>query len=173
VRDSATGAALFRFDALSVDQINGEELVVATIPVENKSNIYLVSLPQAGTSYLGTTDLGPLPAIKITANDRYLVWNAYCSKAPVGLYDRRTGNVIEIVSESQYSTHFVEALPNGLLGFGSFGPDALVDPMTLEYIFAVPTWDPTKGGGVGDVHWSPDYRFASQGEWPGHGGLCG
>lgn len=173
LRDSVTDGELFWFDALFVEQSSDSELLVATMPVENKTNIYLLSLPKGVTTYLGTTDLGFLQTIEITATDRYVVWDAYCSKSPIGLYDRRTGTVTEIISESQHVTHFVRVLSNNLLGFGSFGPDALVDPVTLEYVFAVPSWDPATGGGIGDVHWSPDYRFASQGRWLGHGGLCG
>ena len=59
----------------------------------------------------------------------------------------------------------VEFTPDGHMIDGIFGGNALIDPATL-------TWDVVPPGGSTDVSWSPDYRYASRGEQPGHGGYC-
>ena len=60
----------------------------------------------------------------------------------------------------------IPALP-GAVGTleGAFGGRALIDPAALQYRAALPP-------GVGDTSWSPDHRYASLGQYGGHGGLC-
>ena len=59
----------------------------------------------------------------------------------------------------------VEFTPDGRMVDGIFGGLSLFDPATFAWDVVLPT-------GSTDVNWSADYRFASRGEQPGHGGYC-
>ena len=158
----AKGTPVFQFEAADVRSAGNNELVVMTTPIEQKANIYVVSIPQSSASFVATVNTDyALLNFALSADADYVVWNAYCLRgSKVGLYDRRRSVLVEIDAHE-----YVSLTPNGLLAFGAFGAKSLVDPSTLEYVFAI--------GPGGDSRWSKEYRFATKGIVGGHGGLCG
>jgi hypothetical protein len=173
----AQGKPVLKFDGLEFRLVGNDELLVARMLQAEEVSFYLVHLPSGAPAFLGRFRFDPASSgpqvFLMTATDRYILWHAYCSDINPGLYDRRTGVLTEISVGEMGRGLYARLTSNNLVGLGSFGPDALVDPVTLEYVFAVPTYDASTGYGYGDVRWSPNYRYASQGTFGGHGGLCG
>ncbi len=98
-----------------------------------------------------------------TANETYVAWtDDSCSATPgrTRILSRSTGRIIEL-DESLLAPQFIAS---GLILDGFFGGSALIDPATLKYVAVIPA--------RGDTSWSSDYRYASLGQFGGHGG-CG
>jgi hypothetical protein len=90
-----------------------------------------------------------------------VVWtDNYCDGGHTRVYDRQSKKITEVEASL-----WPVAMVDGLIFEGPFGGRALIDPATLEYRTALPP-------GVGDTSWSPDHRYASLGQYGGHGGLC-
>jgi len=151
----------------------GELIVVTDIQsdAENPSswpfapgtrNLFIVDIATGQATFVATISV--LGGVPFSASEKYITWTEdYCSDDEVTvLLDRQTGEATRIVGGS-----WLEITPTNLLGDGwGFGPQALIDPATMEYLAVLP------GPNV-DVRWSADYRYASTGETGGHGGHCG
>jgi hypothetical protein len=161
ISDAATKQRLFQVRAVNVQPVSPKEVLVATLGVNGLTNVYLVTLPAGTSTYIGTAPYSF--TIPLAGTSDYIAWtDQFCgagSPKAVVLYDRRTTAFTRIDSNEA-----VTFSSGGLLGFGSFGAKALVDPSTLQYVAVLPD--------QGDIAWSPDYHFASGGATGGHGGPC-
>jgi len=125
------------------------------------TNVFLVDIASGAATFIATS-----PWVyanwPLVANDRYVAWtDAYCGQ-PQGttkLYDRTTGQIFDL-GQPLWLDDFTR---DGLLAEGGFGAKALIDLDTMTYRAVLPG---------GELHWSPDWRFASVGRVGGHGGLC-
>ncbi len=150
------------------------ELIVVTATQSDRHDPG--SIPFApGTRNLFTVDIGTGEATFVStvsafgttpfsASERYIAWTEdYCANDSVTvLLDRTTGQAARIDGGS-----WIEVTRTNLLADGwGFGAQALIDPETMEYLAVLPDSSI-------DVRWSADYRYASTGEYGGHGGHCG
>lgn len=153
-------------------------------------NIFLVDLESLEATFVATTLTEPFAhsTIPLVASADHVVWTPNAcdfeyyqtldgrdarnlerrpgSEPEVGnttIYDRAAGTVIEL---SDTRIVIVAFTPDGRMIDGIFGGLSLLDPVTLSWDVVLP------GGGSTDVSWSADYRYASRGEQPGHGGYC-
>ena len=99
----------------------------------------------------------------------YVAWtDAFCtltdSRQSIVVYQRSTGTFVRLRGAS-FAELYVHLSPQGLVALGGFGARSLVDPHTLQFVATLPL-------NGGDTNWSPNYHFAGQGYWGGHGGLC-
>ena len=172
LEDSTTGGVLLRFEAYQAVPAGRGALAVATVPVEagppdalgyqpGTTNIFLVDVGTGEASFIATSRYSP-PNWPLAANSDYVMWtDSYCGQ-PAGktrLHERSTGRIIELDA-----TLWGQFTPGGLIVAGAFGGQELIDPKTLDYRAVIPA--------QGDTSWSPDYRYASIGQFGGHGGLC-
>lgn len=170
VTDAASGALVAAFPAYRVGPAGPGELVVATTPENNATNIFVLDVESRRATYVATSAWAP-PNWPLAANDRYVMWtDGYCA-TPQGktrLYDRHARQLIELDA-----TLWAGFTPSGLIAARPFGADSLIDPATGDYITAIPGRNPaSRSGSSWDITWSPDYRYASHGYAGGHGGLC-
>ena len=158
---------LLKFDAPFFRPAGLGEVLVTTPPVDGLTNIYIISIATGQATFIATAVHSDLNW-PIAASADYVIWtDGLCEKpGNVKLYKRKTGTITEI-----RTTQFVDFTPNQLITFGAFGASALIDPETLEYVVAMPSFDPKSYWG-GSAHWSPDYAYASTGAVAGHGGPC-
>ena len=164
VVDPADGRVLLTFEAYMAKPAGPGEIVVATTPENESTNIFIVSLATGQATFIATSWY-TAPNWPLAANRDLVVWTEdYCGAPPgrTRVFDRRTDTLTELDR-----TDWVELTPGGLIGDSrhGFGARALIDPRTWSYVITLP--DGT------DVVWSPDYRYASRGLILGHGRLCG
>lgn len=174
VTDRATGALLFDFTALTAMPAGEGELVVAVPPDDELSNIFIVDIASQTATFVASAKLHyeKGAASPLTANDDYVLWTEdLCSPTPgnTRLFERSSKHLIEI-RDSLYAW----LRSDGLIAVGAFGPQRLIAPGTLTYVFSVPprSETPASESSGPDVSWSPDYRYVSQGFAGGHGGYC-
>jgi hypothetical protein len=169
--DPAGGAALLRFDAYASVTAGRGALLVASPPQLDGStpqagvaggttNLFLVDIATGRATFVATTSLD----LTFAADGRFAVWtDGYCAPggvgATTGLFSRDTNKLTHI--DARLSPSFTS---DGLILDGPFGGSALIDPVTLEYRAAIPA--------RGDSSWSSDHRYASLGQFGGHGGPC-
>lgn len=166
--DPATDRVLLRFDAQAATRAGRGELLVTTSKVDalrdangrphGTANIFLVDIATGRATFVATTTLDAAYA----ANNSYVAWtDDFCTSAGgrTKLLDRSTGIITEL--DVALSPAFTKS---GLILDGMFGGSALIDPATLQYVAVIPA--------RGDTSWSKDYRYASLGQFGGHGG-CG
>jgi len=137
--------------------------------VWNAINIFIVKVTTGQAQFIATSRFSP-PSWPLGASADFVVWTeGYCGAAQgkTRVYDRRGG----IVTELDQSL-WVTMTPGGLIGAGEFGPAALIDPRSLQYVAVLPSKAGQTGPAV-DVSWSPDFKYASRGQAFGHGGYCG
>jgi hypothetical protein len=128
-------------------------------------NIFEVD-PVPGIARFIATAVASAPNWPLTASTTHVAWTEdYCGLDPVGghtrLYERSSGTITELDQG-----FWVDFTADGMLGLDEFGPRALIDPATLDYVFVLPHL-------AIDVHWSADARYAVVSFAGGHGGLCG
>lgn len=166
------GAVSLRFTALRVLVTAPGELVVATPPESDTTNVFIVNVASGQATFVATSRFTP-PNWPLAATAGLIVWTEdYCG-SPAGklrIYDRRTGELTETDRSD-----WVQLTPAGLLATSphGFGARALFDPRAWRYTVTIPALAPgvmTNSGS--DVFWSSDYRYASHGFAGGHGGLC-
>ena len=167
---AADGRTLLEFDAFDARPAGPGELVVATTPLPSGTiNIFIVKVTTGQAQFIATSRFSP-PSWPLGASADFVVWTeGYCGAAQgkTRVYDRRGG----IVTELDQSL-WVTMTPGGLIGAGEFGPAALIDPRSLQYVAVLPSKAGQTGPAV-DVSWSPDFKYASRGQAFGHGGYCG
>lgn len=170
--DASTGELLLDFEAYAVIPAGRGALAVATVPQltgtrdasgygTGTTNIFLVDIASGQATFVATSRYAE-PNWPLSADDRHIIWTEdYCAVAQghTRIYDRSTGRISEIDA-----TLWPKFTPGGLILDGPFGGDTLIDTDTLEYRAAIPA--------RGDTSWSRDYRYASLGQFGGHGGLC-
>lgn len=168
--DPRTGAVLLQFDAGGATPAGRGTLAVDTVPVPTgepdargyrhaTTNIFLVDIATGTATFVATGNA--FVRFPLVADDNYVIWtDGYCEGGHARIYDRRTHKITEVEASLWPIT-----MANGLILEGAFGGRALIDPSTLQYRAALPP-------GVGDTSWSPDYRYASLGQYGGHGGMC-
>jgi hypothetical protein len=172
LEDPTTGRVLLQFEAYQAVPAGRGALAVATVPVEvgppdalgyrsGTTNIFLVDAGTGEASFIVTSPYSP-PNWPLAANRDYVMWtDSYCGHPPgkTRLYERSTGRAIELDASL-----WGKFTPGGLIVAGEFGGNELIDPKTLDYGAVIPTGS--------DTSWSPDYRYASIGQFGGHGGYC-
>lgn len=178
LRETATDFVLYRFDAFAATVADAHSFVVATVPAglqDLRSNLFLVDIASGQTTYIATALASP-DNWPFRASSRWIAWtDAYCiydesPNAPAGklrLFDRTTGKVTEVRNSSAPLGRFApwfDLTPNGLLQIGEFNGGRLLDPETLQYHVSI---------NGNHVNWTADYAYAAQGQFGGHGGLCG
>lgn len=159
------------FRATTIRPAGGTDFVLAAPPhvngEERTTNLFLVDIEERIAEFIATSQL--LLQIPMAANERYVAWNElYCNyesdqTRSILVYDRGTGAVTELDSRLT-----VVDLRDHYLGLsrGGFGVDAWLNLETME-------WGQALRGDTIHVQWSPDRRYASVGQFGGHGGLCG
>lgn len=171
--DPSTGAQLLEFSGDIAVPAGPRTIAIMTVPnpigpansqgyVPATTNIFLVDIDNPSAPMFIATSPSTWSVWRLTADADYVVWtdNVCDSTGGTRIYDRRTRRITEIDAPL-----WPEIVPGGLILDGPFGGRALIDPQTLEYRAAIPA-------GVGDSAWSPDYRYASLGQFGGHGGVC-
>jgi len=181
------GALVLTIVALDAKMTGEDELLVLIDAGAGAGNIFIIDLGAVEATFVATTLTEPFrySTIPLAANEDYVVWTpnacdfdyyqAVAAGAPA-VFERRDGSAPEVgrtmvfdratgtTTELADSSLWVAAItPDGRLVDGGFGGDALIDPVTLRWDVVLP--------GI-DIVWSPDYRYASQGELLGHGGVC-
>ena len=168
--DPRTGAVLLQFEASAAVPAGKGTLAVATTGIltgpagpngyrHATTNVFLIDIKTAKATFVATGSV--YVQFTLVADDGYVVWtDNYCDGGHTRIYDRRNKKITEVDA-----TLWPAAMAGGLILDGPFGGRALIDPATLRYRAALPP-------GVGDTSWSPDHRYASLGQYGGHGGLC-
>ncbi|MGH2634451.1 MAG: hypothetical protein ACRDG3_13675, partial [Tepidiformaceae bacterium] len=136
-------------------------IAIETLPSGGTNNVFLISIATGESTFLGTARVSFNASF--AADERRVIWSsATCLEPPGGLfvYDRTTGQLAEAAGVGDASL-----TPSGDIAVGGFGARVIFDPTTFATLASLP-------GSPGDVHWSPDYRFAAQGVVGGHGGIC-
>ncbi len=178
--DAPGGRPVFQFVAGTASLVGPDELVVATVPAGGTTNIYVVAIQTQAVTFTATARWTQYN-FPLSATKDYVIWNNdYCG-GPKGvghimLYTRQTKTLTEIEA-----TQFVTMTPDNLIAVGQFGAKALIDPDLLEYVYVLPGgitrnspgFDPSNPWSGRTSQWSPNYHYASQGVFAGHGGLCG
>jgi DNA-binding CsgD family transcriptional regulator len=169
LRETATDRPVLRFTAFQARLAERGTLLVATVPVDRLSNLFLVDINTGQADYIATARISS-PNWPLSASKRWVVWtDGYCDEEPgqVRLYDRKSGEVIALDDGldpgEAYNNRWMELTRNDLLQVGTFNGGTLLDPKTLEYKAVIPGTH---------VSWSPDFRYGAQGQFGGHGGLC-
>jgi hypothetical protein len=148
------------------------ELAIATNDDGGVSNLFFLDIDAADVAFMATAGArrGYVPFV---ANERWGVWtDDLCGGTgiPEGLGGQGTTKVLERTTGRIFDLG-TALLPEGFTPDGrlrvgaNFGALALIDLDTWSYDVVLPE------GNV-DVHWSPDYRYASRGMTLGHGGVC-
>lgn len=174
LRDPARDAVLLRFDAFRATPAGRGWLAVATYPRidapqqdqlqdHGTVNVFLVDIASGRAEFIATSAWS-YANWPLVANERYVAWtDDYCGfpeNGPTRIYDRTTGEITQLDASL-----WLEALTeDGTLAVGEFGANALIDIESLQYTVRLVD--------VGDNAWSPDYRWASAGQYGAHGGLC-
>jgi hypothetical protein len=176
VIDRASGDVLFAIDALSVDYAAPGELIVATVPEGDWSNIFVVQVATAQATFVASARLHyeKGQASPLTANGKHVLWTddacAYPDPGNTRVFNRETGRLTEI-DQSLWAW----LTDDGLIAAGAFGPNQLIDPGSFERVVVVPDVapdaTPEESSGP-DVGWSLDHRYFSRGFAGGHGGYC-
>jgi hypothetical protein len=165
------GERLLRFDGvIDASFAAAGELALATDERGGLSNLFLLRIETAEVEFVATAGarLGYVPFV---ANERWAVWtDDLCGHVLRGPENQGTTKVLERTTGRTFDLGealFPEGFtPDGRLRVGSnFGALALIDLDSWSYDILLPE------GNV-DVHWSPDYRYASRGLTVGHGGVC-
>ncbi len=135
-------------------------------------NVYAVDIADVQATFITTVAIDQFPTLPLAGSEDVIAWTeTYCPyRAPDGsgdpqgvtwYLDRQTGELVQLDRAL-----WVSVTPDGRIGDGEFGPYGLIDRQTLDYDVVLPaSWSD-------DVTWSPDYRFASQGETGGRGRRC-
>jgi hypothetical protein len=146
------------------------ELAIATNADGGLSNLFFLHIETGQAAFVATAGarLGYVPFV---GNERWGVWtDDLCGGVPGGHSGQGTTRVLERATGRIYDLG-VTLLPEGFTPDGrlrvgsSFGALALIDLDAWSYDVVL------REGNV-DVHWSPDYRYASRGMTFGHGGVC-
>jgi hypothetical protein len=162
------GSAVLRFRAYRAVWAGPAELAVATPVTNGTTNVFLVDLETGEATFVATSKWREWNW-PLAANAEYVAWtDDYCGGGWTRILVRSTGEIVEL-DQNLWLAAFT---PGGLLAVGAFGANALIDPQTFEYVAALPGLEPGQEA-FGDKTWSADYRYASQGQFGGHGGLCG
>ena len=129
------------------------------------TNIFAVE-PETGRATYLASAVASAPNWSFDASSEYVAWmEGFCaapdqSQVATRVFDRADRTILEIGEP-----WWVTLTPDGRLGRGVFGPDALFNLDTFEYEFVAPA-DAYR------VAWSPDYRYAAIGQQFGSGGPC-
>jgi hypothetical protein len=172
LNDPLSGAHLLEFGAFAAVPAGSRTLAVMTAPrpsgpphdggwIPATTNIFLVDIDHpSDTTFIATT-ASRWAVWQFAADDRYVVWtDGFCDGGHGRIYDRTTKKVTEVDAPI-----WPAMLADGLILDGVFGGRAVIDPVTLQYRGAIPP-------GFGDSAWSADLRYASLGQYGGHGGVC-
>jgi DNA-binding CsgD family transcriptional regulator len=174
VLSRTSGETLYEFEALAARPAGPGELVIATSPAGERSNIFVADIATGQATFIasGRLHYEKGQASPLSADGEYVVWtDDLCSTSPGNtfVFYRASGRLTEI-DTSLYAT----LTENGLIAAGAFGPHQLIDPESLEPLVVVPDVDPNaevESSGP-DVGWSLDRRYFSRGFAGGHGGYC-
>jgi len=188
--DRDTTDLVLQVRALDARIVPQDQLLLLVDAGLGVGNIFLVDLKSFEANFVATTLTEPFAfsTIPLVANEHHIVWTPNAcdfdyyqalegvaaenlerrpgSEPAQGntlIYDRATGTTTEL---RDARVIVVEFTPDGRLVDGIFGGLALLDPATLTWDVVLPS------SGSTDVSWSADYRYASRGEQPGHGGYC-
>jgi len=185
---------VMEFEAFAVSDATVTELVVAramdgfpseafrSVPVQ----LYILNVATGQAKWTGSA-MASTPNWNLSANENYLLWtDNFCADdgaaIEVVLVDRATGAYrgytgggpgTSLRPGSNEAWMFLT--PSGLIAQGTFGPTALLDPATGQYVAVLPTveLDPSiASSGPVQANWSADYRYATYYFAGGHGGLC-
>ncbi len=161
VRRAGSSEPVVRFRANRAMFADRDTVVMATPLAGAWTNIFLIDLRSGKATYVATAiaDEWNWP---LAATSNFVAWtDNYCddNSAPTRVYDRQAGTI----TTYQGAHWWFIATNQGLLQVDTFGGSALFDPATRAYVASVPQ---------GQTLWSSDYRYASQGDVGGHGGLC-
>jgi hypothetical protein len=165
----ADGRRLLEFEAHVAAPAGPGEIVLATEPRNGMTNIFIVDVRRGAAEFVATSSWTP-PNWPLGASADFVVWTeGYCGpgEGKTRFLDRASGAITELNAGL-----WVTMTPGGLIGVGEFGPAALIDPRTLQYVAVLPSRAGTNNPPI-DVRWSLDFRYASIGQTLGHGGLCG
>ncbi len=187
---------IMEFDAYRVVDATATELVVASAWTEIPTEPFLSQY--VNLHYLDvTTGQGKLfafaqastPNWPLSANESHVLWtNSFCgpeNQTQVIIVDRVGGMPFGILRDSSGDSAerpgpgsdqaYMVLTPTGLIAEGSFGADALIDPVTMKYVAVLPAVqlvEELRNKGPVQPTWSADYRYASYWQGGGHGGLC-
>ena len=187
---------VMEFDAYKVVDATATELVVASawteIPAEPFTShpVFLHYLDTTtGQGKLFAFADASTPNWPLSANEKHVVWtNSFCGpegSTQVMIVDRASGMPFGIIRDSTDGTvdrpqpgsddAYMLLTPSGLIAQGSFGADALIDPVTMKYVAVLPPVQlipELQDNGPVQPTWSNDYRYAAYWQGGGHGGLC-
>jgi hypothetical protein len=188
-RVAAGGRVVLAVVALAARLVGDSELLVLVDAGVGLGNLFIVAINTREATFVATTLTEPFiySTVPLAANESYVVWTPnFCNisyyadadvaaslqleqreggeftRGPTMVYDRTTGTITAL---SDATLWIAGLTPDGRMIDGGFGGEALIDPASLS-------WDVVLPDGSTDVSWSPDYRYASRGEQPGHGGQC-
>lgn len=125
------------------------------------TNIFLIDIDHPSDTMFVATSPSRGAAWQLAADANYVVWtDEYCDGGHGRIYNRTTKKITEV------DKPLWPAMGAGsLILDGPFGGSAVIDPATLQYRAALPI-------DADDSAWSPDLRYASLGQFGGHGGVC-
>jgi hypothetical protein len=155
--------------ALTASWVGPGEVVFASEGPGGLANVFLVDIKTATASFVATA-AARFNAVAVAANERWIAWTSdFCGAIVPGrvqgstrVLDRSTGTIYDL-GAALWPEGFT---PDGRLRIGhGCGALSLVDLDACTYDVVLPE-------GSVDVHWSPDYRYASRGMVAGHGGVC-
>lgn len=173
-----SGAHLpLRFDAFRAVLAPDGALFIVAVPEQRsdppargpdvrtgRSNIFEVDPETGEATYVATADV-TAPGWPVVASEDIVAW----SNDPCGL----SGEPHGVVVLGRESGSITELLPGGwvsaargrVIGLDVFGPRALIDALSLEYLAVLPE-------STVDVQWTASLRYAAVGAALGHGGPC-
>jgi hypothetical protein len=161
----AGGSPRLQFTVSNVWAAGPNQVLVATLPEDEEVNLYLVSLPQGTVRFVSSV----APVIwggayfPVSITDKAIAWtDGFCGfkRTPsVAVYERSTQAIARFDLAGS-----VKLTPQGYLALGSFGAQWLVDPASGRYVVELPV--------ASNTTWSPNYMYASTGQYGGHGGPC-
>lgn len=176
--ERSTGVTALQFDAVLAAPGGDGEVVVATPLQGAETNVFVVNIQSGKAEFIARTRFGQGPNWPLSGSARYVLWtDNYCwaeggaAQGAITLYDRTTKSLTSVddgVSANDLQRdRFARLTPAGVIALGSFGAQALIDPVSFAYTTVLP--------GVNTASsrtWSPDYRYAAYASGGGHGGLC-
>lgn len=124
------------------------------------TNLFQIDPATRQATFITTTSVA-WPSWALFAGANHVMWQGACINEQIRLYDRRSGEHVELVRADQ-----AVLTPGGLLAIGNYGVKWLVDPATLEYRAVLPA------NALTPV-WSSDYRYAAVSFPRPHGDRCG
>lgn len=187
---------VLEFDAYKVVDATTTELVVASawteIPTEpfTSQPVFLHYLDvTTGQGTLFAFAEASSPNWPLSANDKNVLWtDSFCGpedQTQVMIVDRLSGMPFGLIRVSPDANidrpqpgsddAYMLLTPSGLIAEGTFGAEALIDPVTMKYVSALPPVQLTpelQDKGPVQPTWSNDYRYAAYWQGGGHGGLC-